>query len=442
MALHAQAFFATHGPAVAGFIALWGASAHAGETALAAFTASGGGRPMAGLVADAQGNLYGTTATGGAGGYGTVFELQKPAAGKTAWTEIVLYSFHGSDGASPVAGLLLSKAGNLYGTTEIGGNVGSCGNATLGGVAYGCGVVFELTPPAQGQAAWSEHVLYAFSGPDGAFPLAGVIMDAEGNLYGTTNQGGAPTYGGEVFELTPPAAGQPAWTETILWGFTYKLDGALPWSGVILDAKGNLYGTTLYGGSYYLGVVYELTPPATAGGAWTQTTLNNFVCTDGAYPASGLVFDAHGNLYGTTMGSVFSSSADYCGSDVDGTVFELSPSSAAVGGWTEHVLHAFSVSDGAMPQAGVVLDAAGAVYGTTSTGGTAPNDLQGGGTVFRLAPPAKGKTAWGLSTLYMFKGGRFGANPVSPLLLSGTELYGTAPYAGAAEFGVAFEVTK
>jgi hypothetical protein len=142
------------------------------------------------------------------------------------------------------------------------------------------------------------------------------------------------------------------------------------------------------------------------------------------------------------MGSVFSSSADYCGSDVDGTVFELSPSSAAVGGWTEHVLHAFSVSDGAMPQAGVMLDAAGAVYGTTSTGGTAPNDLQGGGTVFRLAPPAKGKTAWGLSTLYMFKGGRFGANPVSPLLLSGTELYGTAPYAGAAEFGVAFAVTK
>src|ERR1039458_4539934 len=205
-----------------------------------------------------------------------------------------------------------------------------------------------------------EQVLHSFQndGADGVDPYAGLIFDGAGNLYGTTWQGG--TYGyGTVFELTPTAGG--TWTENVLWSFGSGTDGTSPVAGLIFDAVGNLYGTTLQGGTYGYGTVFELTPAA--GGTWTEKVLYSFGSgTDGANPYAVLIFDAAGNLYGTTY---FGGSSDAG----NGTVFEVSPSAGGV--WTEHVLHRFgNGTDGIWPQAGLVFDAVGNLYGTTSVGGT------------------------------------------------------------------------
>src|ERR1039458_2304305 len=260
--------------------------------------------------------------------------------------ETVLHSFHnnGTDGFGPYyAGLIFDAAGNLYGTTLYGGS--------YGGAPGTGGTVFELTPAAGG--GWTEKVLYSFGNvadADGANPFAGLVFDAAGNLYGTTYAGG--TYrNGTVFELTPAAGG--GWTEKVLHNFNNNgTDGATPLAGLILDAVGNLYGTTQVGGTYNYGTVFELTP--VAGGGWTEKVLHTFNGTDGFEPSAGLIFDAAGNLYGTA-----------------GVVFELTP--VAGGGWTEQVLN-----NGAGP-GGLIFDAAGNLYGTTLEGGT-----YGLGTVFEL----------------------------------------------------------
>src|SRR5271167_576360 len=193
-------------------------------------------------IPDTKGNLYGTTNYGGAYGYGTVFKLT-PSGTKT-----ILHSFdpNGTDGAYPVASLVVGKNGNLYGTTVEGG-------------AYGIdGTVFELGPPAtfcrSVLCPWRETVLHSFGASgDGSQPYSVLTVDKEGNLYGTTNVGGGYSYG-TVFELTPSG------TETILWSFGNGNDGANPIAGVVLDTNGNLYGTTEYGGAYNQGTVFELTP--------------------------------------------------------------------------------------------------------------------------------------------------------------------------------------
>jgi uncharacterized repeat protein (TIGR03803 family) len=210
--------------------------------------------------------------------------------------------------------------------------------------------VFELTPTAGG--GWTEKVLYSFgNGTDGAYPLAGLIFDAARNLYGTTSGGG--TYGdGTVFELTP--AGGGGWTEKVLYSFGNGTDGSDPWAGLIFDAVGNLYGTTYGGGTYNYGTVFELTP--TAGGGWTEKVLHNFNYngTDGDYPYAGLIFDAARNLYGTTLGG---------GTYNSGTVFRVN----AVGGRVRvQVLHSFgNGTAGWEPYAGLIFDAVGNLYGTT-----------------------------------------------------------------------------
>src|ERR1019366_934096 len=209
-------------------------------------------------------------------------------------------------------------------------------------------------------------VLYSFihNGTDGGFPQAGLIFDAAGNLYGTTSEGGTSSSCsggcGTVFELTPTAGG--GWTEKVLHNFNSNgTDGANPYAGLIFDAAGNLYGTTTVGGTYYYGTVFELTP--TAGGGWTEKVLHsfNYNGTDGNNPQASLTIDAAGNLYGTTSGG-----GTY--GNYKGTVFELTP--AAGGDWTETVLHNFVGPDGAAPLAGLIFDAAGNLYGTTSGGGT------------------------------------------------------------------------
>jgi uncharacterized repeat protein (TIGR03803 family) len=379
---------------------------------------SGGHNAMGTLVSDAAGNLYGTTFNGGfvsntafcgttSEGCGVVFKLAPNPDG--TWTEHVLHTFKGgstTDGGFPLAGVILDAAGNLYGTTFAGGSDAS-------------GTVFELMPNPDG--TWTEHVLYSFmGGGDGAVPFAGVILDAAGNLYGTTYSGGSSTcmndWGpgcGVVFKLTHKSDG--TWTEHVLHRFTGGKDGGSPFAGVILDAAGNLYGTNT-------GVVFKLAP--NPDGTWTEHVLHSFTGGDGANPGAGVIFDAAGNLYGTTT---------YGGLSNVGVVFKLTHKSD--GTWTEHVLYSFTGGgDGAYPWAGVILDATGNLYGTTYYGGVG-NFGQGNGVVFELTRSASG--GWSERVLHAFLG--YGANPYAGLLRGASgNLYGTA--SGGTSGGLVFEI--
>jgi uncharacterized repeat protein (TIGR03803 family) len=229
----------------------------------------------------------------------------------------------------------------------------------LGSGGHKSGTVFQLTPNQNG--GWTEHVLYRFCSltncTDGSEPQAELIFDQAGNLYGTTVEGGAQGYGGTVFQLTPNQNG--GWTESVLYSFCSLAscaDGKAPFAGLIFDQAGNLYGTTVGGGGRYAGNVFQLTP--NQNGGWTEHILHSFCsrtnCTDGSEPVAELIFDQAGNLYGTT---------ELGGAQNFGTVFQLTPNQN--GGWTEHVLHSFLDKPGANPTAGLILDKAGNLFGTT-----------------------------------------------------------------------------
>jgi uncharacterized repeat protein (TIGR03803 family) len=270
------------------------------ETVLHSFNGSDGEYPYAGLISDASGTFYSDTNWGGTYGKGTVFKLTPPTVAGGGWTETVVHSFAGSDGFEPVGSLISDASGALYGVTNRGG-------------ISDLGTVFKLTPPSVAGGSWTEQVLYTFTGgTDGAVPQAGVIFDASGALYGTTYVGGA-NGSGTVFKLTPPAVGGGAWIETILYSFSGS-DGATPFTTLIFDASGALYGTTLGGGAFGVGTVFQLTPPSVAGGAWTETILHSFAGSDGARPYAGLISDPYGALYGTTSAG---------GTNGAGTVFKL-----------------------------------------------------------------------------------------------------------------------
>ena len=304
-----------------------------------------GAFPVGGL--DAQGILYGATYYGGASNYGTVFKLD------TTGKETVLYSFTGTggDGAYPFAGLVRDAKGNLYGTTYYGGDP-ACNPPD------GCGTVFKLDRTGK------ETVLYSFTGsPDGSFSGSGLLRDAQGDLYGTTPQGGASA-NGTVFKLD--ATGK----ETVLYSFTGGVDGGNPTAVLVRDAQGNLYGTTRNGGAYGNGTVFELD---TTG---KETVLYSFTGgADGSSPRGSLLRDAQGNLYGHTKSG---------GAYDDGTVFKLDTTG------NETVLHSFTGgADGNWP-GDFVLDAQGNLYGTTQLGGVpACNAPNGCGTVFELDTTGK-----------------------------------------------------
>ena len=364
-----------------------------------------------GLISDAAGNLYGTTEGGGAFSVGTVFELTPTVGG--GWTEKVLWNFGSGDGSEPYAGLISDAAGNLYGTTDGGINLG---------------VVFELMPTAGGD--WTYKVLHSFTyDEDGVHPDASLILDASGNLYGTTSTSPGMRPGGTVFEMMRTNGGD--WREKVLYAFRYSTDGVDPFAGLMLDAAGNLYGTTAMGGSAPgnngYGTVFELTP--TAGGGWTETASHIFESTnaDGAHPLGGLISDGAGNLYGTTYGNDGYNGYGY------GTVFELTRTN---GGWREKVLHIFNGTDGAGPRASLILDAAGNLYGTTVGGGT-----YGYGTVFELTPIAGG--GWTERVLHNFNNdGTDGAYPYGGLIFDGAgNLYGTTAWGGTYGNGTVFEIT-
>lgn len=334
------------------------------ETVLYRFTGGADGLyPTAGLIQDSAGNFYGTTSAGGLSddgcGCGVVFELD-PATGK----ETVLHAFTGADGSAPSGTLLLDKAGILYGTTAEGGLSGGCGGG-------GCGVVFKLDP-----ATGEESVVYTFSGAaDGGQPTAGLIQGSAGNLYGTTSaggllsdEGGCGQGCGVVFKLDPTTG-----TETVLHAFNFTVleagaDGGTPVASLIQDSAGNFYGTTENGGAFGWGVVFKLDVND------QESVLHSFTGgADGATPRAGLVQDPAGNLYGTTLqggtGTFFT----------NGVVFKLDRSGA------ETVLHTFSASgeEGENPEAGLLIDSAGNLYGTASAGGSG-----GAGVVFELAAPS------------------------------------------------------
>jgi uncharacterized repeat protein (TIGR03803 family) len=338
------------------------------ETVLYNFTGGAdGANPGAGVIRDSAGNLYGTTSAGGlCAGCGVVFELH--AAGN----ETTLYSFTGgADGARPLAGVVRDSAGNLYGTTYSGGvTTGTCAAVGEGNMP-GCGVVFKLDTSGQ------ETVLYSIpGGAQGANPGAGVIRGSAGNLYGTDEDGAKCGGCGVAFKLD--AAGNP----TLLHSFGGDGDGFMPMANLIRDSSGNLYGTTEFGGitggvcgTAGCGVVFKVDTVAAS-----ETVLYKFTGgSDGAKLASSLIRDSAGNLYGTTYagGITTGTCATISGIGIPGcgTVFKLD----TAGNLT--VLHAFTGPDGANPAAGLTVGSAGDFYGTTLHGGASH-----GGVVFKLTP--------------------------------------------------------
>jgi uncharacterized repeat protein (TIGR03803 family) len=412
--------------------------------------ATDGAGPYGGLIADQDGNLYGTTSEGGGAylyGYGTVFELSPSAGG---WTETVIHSFHESDGCYPQKGLVMDAQGNLYGTAYCGGS-------------HGSGVVFELQRLAGGQ--WNEITLHDFyfdgmSHFDGSNPSSTLIFDSEGNLYGTTEFGGIgrcvnledtrtrspkyipPSGCGTVFELSPNSDG--TWTETLLYIFKGDTDGGLPLTGLTFDSAGNLYGTATNGGSYEsglcgsfydlgAGVVFSLSRGAD--GAWTENVLYTFNGSDGGVPTGTLIFDHAGNLYGTTAG---------CGGWYfhNSTAFELSPSSG--GTWTRNTIHGFGAGtgdptpNGYSPWGGMTFDSAGNLYGTTYYSADG-RGFGPGGVVFKLTEAGG---SWSESVVHSFGSAPDGAYPAyDDLLLKDGVLYGTTSKGGSFNFGTVFAVT-
>jgi hypothetical protein len=377
------------------------------ETVLYSFPSNGNQTvaygPQGTLVMDENGVLYGTHRNGGKlstinqDGAGYVFRLIPPSSEKKTWTYETLYTFTGgADGNEPYGALLLGKSGNLYGTTVDGGDMGACTN---GGLKYGCGVVYELSPPAAGKTKWIETILYKFkNGSDGLCPAAGLVSDATGALYGTTagkelfNNFFASASLGTVFRLSPPTTGHTAWTLATLHRFQGKEDGDTPFAPVVRDELGRLYGTTQEPLDVlpYAGTAFRLDPPVKGKTVWTQTVLHHFTSgADGGQPSAGLLMDATGALYGTTLGGGSPypptdprntcQTKNYCG-----VVFKLIRPSPPSTKWSLTVLHWFNGGvAGEFPNSEVIRDLAGNLYGTTSGD---VNAYPFGGSVYELTP--------------------------------------------------------
>jgi uncharacterized repeat protein (TIGR03803 family) len=374
--------------------------------------------PASSPVFDAKGNLYGTTA----GGFpkGSVFELTPEADGH--WTERLIYQYQGlgGDDLGTMASPIMDSKGNLYWAAPFGGK-------------YQCGMIYMLTPKAN--ETWSGKVLHFFgeTAGDGCLSTSALTIDDKGNLFGTTENGGEHGKG-TVFKVTPEADG--GWTEKVIWSFSgFPVDGAVPQAPLILDSRGDLYGATTGGGSNPLaredeGTVFELIPQVS--GSWSEKVLFNFGATlcDGVEPEAGLIFDRQGNLYGTTI-------EGGAGANTQGMVFELMP--ALSGTWTEKILHSFyqSSGDGIHPQANLIFDSKGNLFGTTTSGGAF-----GDGTVFELKRGANG--VWDEKIVHNF--GAYEADGQSPQaglrLDRFGNLFGTTYLGGGAEDGTVFEIAN
>ncbi len=362
-----------------------------------------GGNPPYTLAQDTAGHLFGTSNSGGRNGAGVVFRFQRM---NSAWVLTPVYAFSGQDG-QPGWGVTLSPDGTIYTVASYA--------SVFGGP---CGTAIHLRPsliaPPAVPAYWNETALRTYVKSQEGCPTGNLLLDSSGNLYGVTQDGG-PNGWGSVFELTRNGS---AWTETILYAFQGQADGGAPYSGLIMDNAGNLYGTASAAGANRQGVVFELKQ---SGGSWTEQVLYTFQgANDGGQPVAGLIFDNAGNLYGATAS---------WGSGGGGTVFKLAPSG---GSWSYSVLASFTGSDG--PVASVTMDSRGNLYGTTFM-----DDSYGYGSVFKLTPSGGG---WTYTDLHDFTGGTDGGYPGGGVVLdSGGNLYGTAVTGGTGGFGVLYEIT-
>lgn len=376
------------------------------ESVIYAFTPSDGcfAYPLASPIVGPGGNLFGTNYFGGPESVGDVYELSPPSSPGGKWTETTLYSFSGAVGApqNPESGLVIDKNGVLYGTVQFAGTSPSC---PFGAVSYGCGAVYSLTPPSSPGAAWTEQTLYTFQGgDDGAVPLADLSIGNDGKLFGTTYAGGPsllctahnlPLSGfgpqspgcGTVFELDPPSSPGGSWTETEIYSFSGGRDGGFP--NAVTYHDGELFGTVSFGGDpkncggVGCGGVYRLSPPVAPGDSWTERMIYSFTShRDGLFPGAGVVIGKDGVLYGTTRdGGDRSSCPEEPGC---GVVFELSQSQYSDREWSEQVLHRFALTDGWRPISGLVIGEEGDLYGTTVMGGSSTNCLGGCGVVFEV----------------------------------------------------------
>jgi uncharacterized repeat protein (TIGR03803 family) len=380
------------------------------ETVLHSFTGTDGTGPVLGLVFDHAGNLYGVTTEGGASNNGTVFELSQGSNG--TWSVTTLHSFDGGKGGStPLGGLVFDNSGNLYGTTKLGGSAGF-------------GLVFRLSKSG---SAWTETVMHNFSaGGDGRYPSGNLVFDTAGNLYGTTQGGGAFSNGteysgGTAYQVSPKSGG--GWTEKVMHSFGNGTDGVSPRANLTLDKAGNLFGTAIKGGTNNQGMVFELSP---SGGSWNETMVYSFNSSngsDGWYPQGGLIFDKAGNLFGTTL---------FGGPGLGGgAIFELSPQTG--GGWSETSIFGFFGPNRSpqFPFSNLAFDSAGNLYGTT---------LKWHGSVFKLSPLGGG--IWNETQIYNFDGSHGSAPAIGALVFdSSGNLYGATQNGGANEDGTVFKIT-
>jgi uncharacterized repeat protein (TIGR03803 family) len=388
--------------------------------------------------------------------------------------ETIIHHFAASahNGSQVESGLVADGQGALYGVTQIGGTL-SCP-----GSRRGCGVVYRLTPPAQGEGGWDFTILHSFTGlADGGVPYGNLFIDSQlGLLYGTTYHGGSnddgtvysltlgnpgiltvlynfqggadgsgpaagvtlhngSLYGtntgpapqsGVFFQLTPSASGE--WREQTLHNF--PADSGYPFSTPVFDSAGNVYGTTSYGDLG--GVVYELIPPIAGGTSWEFRSIHTFTgARDGSIPTGNLSVDSSGAFYGTTLE----------GGIGFGTVYKLTRPSSGTGSWTEDVLYSFTgAADGDSPLSGVVIDAQGNLYGTASGGGNYSCTSDGCGTLFELTLPSAPGGSWTKKTIYKFQGSDDGGEPTGNLTLLDGNLYGVTLVGGANNAGVVFDV--
>ena len=379
-----------------------GDSPSATELFLHTFTGGADGSvPDGPLTLAGNGTFYGSTFFGGTANDGVVFKLSRTATGTR---ETVVYNFQGgfSDVQNPSGRLLVTKDGTIFGTAA--------------GGEQGYGAVYKLTPSG---TTYTETILHVFG--VGEAPInAGVIVDYAGNLYGETAGGGQFGYG-TIYELQRTSTG---YRYLLLYSF-HQNEGDFPSGGLTFDQAGNLYGTTNAGGAALLGTIFELLHGSN--GTWTESTLYTFQGTsDGMFPDGGVVFDASGNLFGTTANGGEPSCAKGLGC---GEVYELSPSG---GVWTKTVLHLFTdTPDGSAPDAGLAIDRFGNLFGTTNNGGTA-----GTGALFEVSPTSIG---WTKTVLHSFTDGADGGFLTSPVTLDlKGNIFGVASSGGVGGYGVAF----
>ncbi len=402
------------------------------ENELWNFSGYADGLGPVGLVLGSAGEIFGTTRySDSPGSNGVLFELSLHGG---TWNLSTLYNFPYSDGQDPSSSLVADAAGNLYGTTAYGGtnNVGS---------------VFRMSRTRDG--GWKEDPIYSFGPASNALYYtqepSGLVFDTVGNLYGTTGGGGSYS-AGSVFALSAQAGG--GWEEKNLVSFNPQSGPMQAVGGVVFDKAGHIYGVSTHGGTHGLGTVFQLTQ--SGGGRWALNVIYNFsgYPSDGAYPGAGLTIDAAGNLYATTQrGGTSAGCLDHEQNPQGcGTAFELSYTAGM--GWTEKILHSFQGTrgnDGATPQASLIWDGAGNLYGTTLQGGVrGPCEVlysgSGCGTVFELTPSGSGE--WIETVLYEFTGKPDGENPSAGLVWDQQgNLYATAGGGGTYDYGMLFELS-